>query len=108
MSIPSDHLGLDHGKALVYEHCKRLLVNVIIILVCHGNYIPIAQPLSDFMAVSEQGLGKHGLQKSLWTLDIGSMVRTSDSGAGAGHQGKRLEETESKDLTQSVCPHPDK
>lgn len=100
--------GLDHGKALVYEHCKRLLVNLIIILVCHGNYINIAQPLSDFMAASEQGLGKYGLQKSLWTLDIGSMVRVPDnsqSSAGVGSENQS-EQTQRKDSKHSTETEP--
>ncbi|XP_032237485.2 protein furry homolog isoform X2 [Nematostella vectensis] len=85
-------LGLDHGKAMVYEHCKRLLINLVVLLVCHGNYITVAEPLFKFMTVSEQGLKKHGgLQKSLWTLDLGSMVRVSENfGCGAGAVGQRV------------------
>lgn len=93
--------GLDHGKTLVYEHCKRLLVNLIIIVVCHGNYINIAQPLADFMAGSEQSLGKHGhLQKSVWTLDIGSMVRipdNSETSAGTSELRKTKTATDDND-----------
>ena len=76
--------ALDHGKAVVYEHCKRLLVNLMIALVCQGNHVGIAQSLFNFMTVSEQGLSKHGLQKSTWTLDAGSMVAISGSTAAPG------------------------
>jgi hypothetical protein len=80
----------------------------VIILVCHGNYIHIAQPLSDFMAVSEQGLAKHGLQKSLWTLDISSMVRTTDnsqSSAGADTE-RKSDGKQRKDSKHSVGTDP--
>lgn len=71
-------------------------------MVCHGNYIHIAQPLSDFMAGTEESLGKHGqLQKSVWTLDIGSMARfpadnTDTTSAGAGN-------TQRKQSTDDDC-----
>lgn len=46
------------------------------------------------MAGSEECLGKHGqLQKSVWTLDISSMVRfpgdNVDTSAGAGNEQKK-------------------
>lgn len=77
-------LALDHGKALVYEHSKRLLVNLIIVLVCRGDHVSLAQSLFNFITVSEQGLGKHGLLKSSWTLDVGNFVGVPGPGAGAG------------------------
>ena len=27
-------LGLDHVHSLVYEHCKRLLINLVLVLTC--------------------------------------------------------------------------
>ncbi|XP_029213132.2 LOW QUALITY PROTEIN: protein furry homolog [Acropora millepora] len=77
-------LALDHGKALVYEHSKRLLINLIIVLVCRGNHVTLAQSLFNFITISEQGLGKHGLLKSSWTLDVGNLVGVSGPRAGAG------------------------
>lgn len=76
--------ALDHGKALVYEHSKRLLVNLIIVLVCRGDHVSLAQSLFNFITMSEQGLGKHGLLKSSWTLDVGNFVGVPGPGAGAG------------------------
>ena len=77
-------LALDHGKALVYEHSKRLLINLIIVLVCRGDHVSLAQSLFNFITISEQGLGKHGLLKSSWTLDVGNIVGVAGSSAGAG------------------------
>lgn len=77
-------LALDHGKALVYEHSKRLLINLIIVLVCRGDHVSLAQSLFNFITISEQGLGKHGLLKSSWTLDVGNLVGVAGSSAGAG------------------------
>ena len=77
-------VALDHGKALVYEHSKRLLINLIIVLVCRGNHVTLAQSLFNFITISEQGLGKHGLLKSSWTLDVGNLVGVSGPRAGAG------------------------
>ena len=76
-------LALDHGKALVYEHSKRLLINLIIVVVCRGNHVSLAQSLFNFITVSEQGLGKHGLLKSSWTLDVGNIVGVAGPSAGA-------------------------
>lgn len=85
--IPSNKMclsssALDHGKALVYEHSKRLLINLIIVLVCRGDHVTLAQSLFNFMTISEQGLGKHGLLKSSWTLDVGNIVGVAGPGAG--------------------------
>ncbi|KAL9973951.1 hypothetical protein ACROYT_G020474 [Oculina patagonica] len=77
-------LALDHGKALVYEHSKRLLVNLIIVLVCRGDHVSLAQSLFNFITISEQGLGKQGLLKSSWTLDVGNIVGVAGPSAGAG------------------------
>ncbi|KAJ7393115.1 hypothetical protein OS493_008414 [Desmophyllum pertusum] len=49
-------LALDHGKAWVYEHSKRLLINLIIVLVCRGDHVSLAQSLFNFITISEQGL----------------------------------------------------
>lgn len=76
-------LALDHGKALVYEHSKRLLVNLIIVLVCRGDHVSLAQSLFNFITISEQGLGKQGLLKSSWTLDVGNIVGVAGPSAGA-------------------------
>lgn len=77
-------LALDHGKALVFEHSKRLLINLIIVLVCRGDHVALAQSLFNFITISEQGLGKHGLLKSCWTLDVGNIVGVAGTSAGAG------------------------
>ena len=76
--------ALDHGKALVYEHSKRLLINLIIVLVCRGDHVSLAQSLFNFITISEQGLGKYGLLKSSWTLDVANIVGVAVPSAGAG------------------------
>lgn len=44
----------------------------------------LAQSLFNFITISEQGLGKHGLLKSSWTLDVGNIVGVAGPSAGAG------------------------
>lgn len=64
----------------MYEHCKRLLVNLVIVLVCGGDHVSVAESLLNFITVSEQGLGlgKHVLHKSCWTLDVGNVARVRE------------------------------
>lgn len=38
-------LGLDHTRPLVYEHCKKLLSNLLIVLTCHNDHLTIARIL---------------------------------------------------------------
>ncbi|XP_033097375.1 protein furry homolog [Anneissia japonica] len=38
-------LGLDHSRPLVHEHSKRLLLNLLIVLSTHNDYVFIAQTL---------------------------------------------------------------
>uniref|UniRef100_T1J0K0 DAD domain-containing protein n=1 Tax=Strigamia maritima TaxID=126957 RepID=T1J0K0_STRMM len=38
-------LGLDHTRPLVYEHCKKLLLNLLIILTNHNDHLSIAKIL---------------------------------------------------------------
>lgn len=72
---------------MVYEHSKRLLVNLIVVLVCRGDHVALAQSLSNFITISEQGLGTYSLLKSSWTLDVGNIVGVAGPGAGAGVGG---------------------
>ena len=51
---------------------------------CRGDHVSLAQSLFNFISISEQGLGKHGLLKSSWTLDVGNFVGIAGPGAGAG------------------------
>ena len=43
----------------------------------------LAQSLFNFITISEKGLGKHGLLKSSWTLDVGNIVGLPGPSAGA-------------------------
>ena len=47
----------------------------------------LAKSLFNFITVSEQGIGRHALTKSNWTLDVGSMLGVVSSSAGAGTVG---------------------
>ncbi|GAB6027284.1 hypothetical protein CHUAL_001566 [Chamberlinius hualienensis] len=38
-------LGLDNSRPLVYEHCKKLLVNILIVLSAHDDHLMIARIL---------------------------------------------------------------
>lgn len=35
-------LGLDHTRPLVYQHCKQLLLNLLIVLAQHNDHLTIA------------------------------------------------------------------
>ncbi|XP_065059033.1 protein furry homolog-like isoform X2 [Rhopilema esculentum] len=51
-------LGLDHMKPLVHEHCKRLLINLVVVLVCRGERSTVAKALLDFQSVSNIALDR--------------------------------------------------
>ena len=38
-------LGMDHSKAIVYEHCKQLLLNLLIVTTKHGDNLNVARIL---------------------------------------------------------------
>lgn len=38
-------LGLDHSRALVHEHCKQLLLNLLVVLSAHGDHLTVARVL---------------------------------------------------------------
>lgn len=38
-------LGLDHTRPLVHEHCKALLLNLLIVLAEHKDHLGVAQIL---------------------------------------------------------------
>ena len=41
-------LGLDHNRCLVSEHCKQLLLNLLLVLAEHGDHLtgePIYEPI---------------------------------------------------------------
>ena len=50
--------GLDHVKPLVHEHCKRLLINLVVVLVCRGERSSVAKALLDFQSVSNIALDR--------------------------------------------------
>ncbi|XP_071950730.1 protein furry homolog-like isoform X2 [Antedon mediterranea] len=46
-------LGLDHSRPLVHEHSKRLLLNLLIVLSTHNDYVFIAQTLLTHCTMGE-------------------------------------------------------
>ena len=50
--------GLDHPKPLVYENCKRLIINLIVVLVCGSDRSTIAKALMDFHTISSTALNQ--------------------------------------------------
>lgn len=38
-------LGLDHTRPLVYQHCKQLLLNLLIVLAQHNDHLTVAHLL---------------------------------------------------------------
>ncbi|XP_033646304.1 protein furry homolog-like isoform X1 [Asterias rubens] len=46
-------LGLDHSWPTVHEHCKRLLLNLLIVLSPHNDYVYIAQMLLSHQVISD-------------------------------------------------------
>lgn len=49
-------LGLDHSRTLVHEHCKQLLLNLLLVLADHADHLSVAQILLSRKTV-ELGLG---------------------------------------------------
>jgi len=35
--------GLDHGRQLIHEHCKRLIINLLLVLSAHNDHFSIAK-----------------------------------------------------------------
>jgi hypothetical protein len=40
-------LGLDHARPLVYEHCEKLLLNLLVVLGSHADHWTVARVLLD-------------------------------------------------------------
>lgn len=38
-------LGLDHSRTLVHQHCKQLLMNLLIVLADHNDHLGLSQIL---------------------------------------------------------------
>lgn len=38
-------LGLDHTRSLVHQHCKQLLLNLLIVLAQHNDHLTVAHVL---------------------------------------------------------------
>ncbi|XP_071510567.1 protein furry homolog-like [Diadema antillarum] len=50
-------LGLDHSWPLVHEHCKRLLLNLLVVLSPHNDFVSVANTLLSHHVISDL----HGL-----------------------------------------------
>ncbi|XP_039287310.1 protein furry [Nilaparvata lugens] len=49
-------LGLDHSRVLVHEHCKQLLLNLLLVLADHNDHLSVAQILLN-RKTAQLGLG---------------------------------------------------
>ncbi|KAJ9600360.1 hypothetical protein L9F63_009330, partial [Diploptera punctata] len=49
-------LGLDHNRPLVHEHCKQLLLNLLLVLADHNDHLTVAHILLN-CKTSQLGLG---------------------------------------------------
>ncbi|CAH2001764.1 unnamed protein product [Acanthoscelides obtectus] len=62
-------LGLDHNRPLVYQHCKQLLLNLLIVLAQHNDHLTVAHILLN-SKTRQLGLG-------LSTPTLSSVVQTN-------------------------------
>lgn len=79
--------GLDHVKPLVYEHCKRLLTNLVLILACEdekcsaGHYMMA----SGLRSPSEDSLSSLAGLQSIISMETELNLRIEDDdSAGSG------------------------
>uniref|UniRef100_A0A1B6DU14 Cell morphogenesis central region domain-containing protein n=1 Tax=Clastoptera arizonana TaxID=38151 RepID=A0A1B6DU14_9HEMI len=49
-------LGMDHSRTLVHEHCKQLLLNLLLVLADHSDHLSVAQILLN-RKTAQLGLG---------------------------------------------------
>lgn len=49
-------LGLDHTRPLVHQHCKQLLLNLLIVLAQHNDHLTVAHILLN-SKTNQLGLG---------------------------------------------------
>ncbi|XP_050300806.1 protein furry isoform X2 [Anthonomus grandis grandis] len=49
-------LGLDHNRTIVYQHCKQLLMNLLIVLANHNDHLTVAHILLNSQSM-QLGLG---------------------------------------------------
>jgi len=45
-------LGLDHNRSIVFEHCKELLLNLLLVLAEHGDHLTGTHSLSFCLCIS--------------------------------------------------------
>ena len=70
---------MDHAKPLVHENCKRLIINLLVVLVCDGDRSTIAKALMDFHTVSSTALNRSdSLKNSNATNADGGIVEEID------------------------------
>ena len=69
-------------KPLVHEHCKRLLINLVVVLVCRGERSTVAKALLDFQSVSNIALDRSiSVKGSINAIvEEGSIVDNADPG----------------------------
>ncbi|XP_057312815.1 protein furry homolog-like [Hydractinia symbiolongicarpus] len=77
-------LGLDHAKPLVHENCKRLIINLLVVLVCDGDRSTIAKALMDFQTVSCTALNR--------TASVRSTTVNNDDGGNSEEDSLGKEE----------------
>eukprot|EP00117_Sycon_ciliatum_P032387 scpid1600/ scgid25124/ Protein furry homolog-like; ALL1-fused gene from chromosome 4p12 protein len=83
-------LGLDHVKPLVYEHCKRLLTNLVMVLTSDDNQCSAGHYMvsSGLRSPSEDSLSSLAGLQSILSIDTQLGLRSDDedsAGSGGSH-----------------------
>lgn len=71
-------LGLDHTRPLVHEHCKALLLNLLVVLADHSDHLTVAQILLN-SKTKQLGLGLHIPSLSVISHNFTELDPTFDS-----------------------------
>ena len=45
--------GLDHSRTLIHEHCKKLLLNLLLVLSAHNDHFAVARIILSNKAINE-------------------------------------------------------
>ena len=46
-------IGLDHSRPLIHENCKKLLLNLLLVLSAHNDHFSVARILLSNKAINE-------------------------------------------------------
>ena len=45
--------GLDHSRSLIHEHCKKLLLNLLLVMAAHNDHFDVAKIILSNRAINE-------------------------------------------------------